>query len=180
VDLTLSLVMMLLGVFGVFFATLPDLFPNIAPYFLIGETRAMKVGYARIIEFSQMQSNKKNDIALRKTTYGYEAILRILHNVNPKIAPSPKAQKGNAFGNISTDRSSVVFVNPGINLTSNKVIYFQANEKRWKEVCEIRDLHYIIESAVGRYYAKIGFLFAVIAILMEGFVSIRSALIAKH
>jgi hypothetical protein len=173
--------MMLLGIFGVFVGTLPDLFPNIAPNFLFGETRAMKVGYARIIEFTQMQSTKRESgIALKKDTSGYEAILRILHNVNPKIVPSPKERKGNAFGNISTDRSTFVFVNPGIDLTFNKEIYFQTDEKHWKEVCEIRDLHYIIEAAVGRYYTKIGFLFALIAILIEGFSSIRGVLVARY
>ncbi len=174
--------MVLLGVFGVFFGTLPDILPNMADSFLFGETRGMKTGYARIIEFTELPSTeRKIDIALTKDSPGYFAILRILHSFNPKIVPSPTELKDYFFGSISTDRSSLgVFVNPGIHLTLNKEIYFQSDARQWKEVCEIRDLHYIIESSVSRYYVKIGFFLALLSILIEGFVSIRYAIVGKQ
>jgi hypothetical protein len=170
------ILMLIIGLLGIFFGTLPDLFPSAVPVFLIGYNRELEVGYKQLTKHLSVPIKERDsDIALGKNDYGYNSIYLILHKLNPKVIP-PLSNLGNdRFGNLSFDHG-FDFVSSGTGLLPNQVLFFEKSTDRWRAVCEMRDLFFIIRDSHIRYYARIGFFLAFISISIEGIVSICSAI----
>lgn len=168
--------MVIIGLSGIFFGTLPDLFPEKVPDFLIGENKELDIGYNKLNKY--LIEKRTSDIALKKNENGYNAIYNIASELNPDVVP-PLSNLGNdRSGNFSFHKGDFEFVNPGTSLFPNQVLSFKKSTGKWQPVCEMRDLYFMKRDSHNRYYAILGFLLAFISILSEGIVSISCAIIS--
>lgn len=177
--ITFHIVIIIIGFLGIFLGTLPDLIPGCAPIILIGKNRKMEVGYQKLVEFLDIPRGKRaNKIALTRDDEGYSAIYDLLRSFDPKIVPPVEKISSSSedigFGNISFDKGDE-WVGSGTFLLMNQVVFYHTKEK-WQAICEMRDLHFLIRDAHIRYYSRLGFFFAFIALMVEGISSLKGIL----
>ena len=168
--------MLLLGLLGIFWGTLPELFPNAVPIFLVGNNKKLEICYKIFTEHLSIPRGKRNkDMALQKNEDGYKAIYLILSKINPNIVPPLSNKSSKEFGRFSFDKG-INFVSSGTFLFLNQVIFYEISTNQWRPICEMRDLFFMIRDSQFRYYARLGFLLVFISILIEGIISLRSAI----
>lgn len=170
--------MIFIGFLGIFLGTLPDLLPDYVPYILFGEHNSMNAGYVRLVNYLKgHKAHDENEIVLGVNDKEYNSIYNLLHSFDPSILPPLQetllTSKEYGTGNIGFGKGRPEFVTSRTFLLFNQVIYFQDKNNNWRNVCEMRDLYFLVRDAIVRYCSRIGFFFAFISLTVEGISALK-------
>jgi len=156
-NLSLNILVAVVGVFGILIGLLPDLKPDLQSTFLLESYRDMEVGYKKLIEYHYIpRGTRGNSEALRKGDAGYTAIYNLLRSLEPVKMPRldiTSEGQGSDIGNISIDKNDEW---SGGQTVMNRIVSVK-NPREWSPICEIRDLRNIIDAKITRYFTRIGF-----------------------
>ncbi len=154
----IHVLMLIVGILGLFMGTLPDIFPDQKDVLLIGKYKKMNVAYEKLVNYAKVPRGiRESEVALNIKDSGYHIIYNHLQSLDPSL-PSLK-------------KTDYAFRD----LLINQVVHVRDDKNEWRPICELRDLYFIIRDSQLRYFTIVGFAFALFALAVEFFMNMRTA-----
>ena len=158
---------------GIFFGTLPDLWPSIL---------------SRLPYFSRLDSGIKKlsrpFTSLDRNDRGYIPVYRLLRTVAPNILPPLQEvlalPRNHGTAELIKVKSGFIW-QPTVqgkktkNPISTIYVCFRTQENTVDPICEFRDLMFIVRDFKTRWCSRMGFFFAFLALLFGEGISLRKS-----
>ncbi len=175
-----------IGFCGIFLGTLPDLFPQ----FISLLPNLKQYDYAlNSLTINNGPDNKTK--ILKMDEKGYSQIYHLIRSIDPITMPSLSETLANAkdkkgFGSIASVPGGMKWSPKTSGFESQKsldpflFICFKTERGVYEPICQMRDLQNLVRNAKVRFWSRVGFSFAFIALLLGEGVAIKDLIKAKN
>jgi hypothetical protein len=160
--------LLIVGVLGIFLGVLPDLRPDLANR--PARFAALEAGLVRLGQFDYKSASGKSVALLVPGDQGYEEIydvLRFFDSSLPPLEENPEISPAEGKGLIGVDNSPASYSTSGGTLPLPRFVAFQHTLGDKRPICWVRDLVFRIRDEKVRYWTRLGFASAFIAVVLD-------------
>lgn len=162
------LLLLTVGVLGIFLGILPDIRPDLAnrpAYFA-----ALESGLTRLGQFDYKTTGGKPLALLRPGDYGYAEIYGLLRVFDSGLLPLkdlPDISQAKGGYRIGVSLPPLSYATSGGELPVLSFVVFERAPEEVQPICFVRDLAFLVHDVKVRYWTRVGFAFAFVAVFLD-------------